>query len=340
MVDLLRRYHLRKRGLFCLYHFLQTTCSKSKCHSSDRPPRPAVCRESDSRAPTNFIAAQSNRCQRRSGLCATNATHRSRTDASQIRSFPATEVQRSLTAATSCEVEGRAGAGRPTLHTSAASCPSFPPPDALPRRTRPANHGLEGSPVEGADAIATGFGSSKPSEFRSAFVSFPGNRGPSLFLGVDGSGVKRPGAVDSCRRGQSWLSRCGLIIIRYACSPASARFIPWPRSSAIVSSLKGEAAIQRPSAAGGALPRSAIRPPSSSPPSSSLQAAVSYTDLCPSESILAPHHTSLDVSNAHRMRRTAPRACSCCRSKRASVVAIPEIRDDPSKDRPDLHWKS
>jgi hypothetical protein len=89
--------------------------------------------------------------------------------------------------------------------------PDPPPTRCIARRPWPANHGLEGSPVEGADAISDRFGSSEPSEFRSAFLSFPGNRGPSLFLGGDGFTVqrRRPGL-------RSWFRQASLATLGYA----------------------------------------------------------------------------------------------------------------------------
>jgi hypothetical protein len=79
--------------------------------------------------------------------------------------------------------------------------PDPPPTRRIARHPWPADDPVEGSPVEGADTMATGLDSHEPSEFRSAFESSPSNRGPSLFLGAYGSGVKRPRAEDRNRPG-------------------------------------------------------------------------------------------------------------------------------------------
>ena len=61
---------------------------------------------------------------------------------------------------------------------------SLPPPGALPGVPGLQTIRLKARRLKGPTRLATGSDSSEPSEFRSAFVSCPGNRGPSLFLAV------------------------------------------------------------------------------------------------------------------------------------------------------------
>ena len=87
-----------------------------------------------------------------------------------------------------------------------------PPPDALPGIPGPPIMHLKARRLKGPTRLATGSDSSEPSEFRSAFESIPGNREPSLFLGVDGFFTvqkRRPGW-------RSWFRKASLTTLCYA----------------------------------------------------------------------------------------------------------------------------
>jgi hypothetical protein len=91
-------------------------------------------------------------------------------------------------------------AGRgPVLRPSAACSSTFPPPDALPGIPGLRIIRLKARRLRGPTRLATGSDLSEPSELRrAAFVSFPGNRGPSLILVVGqlGREVARGGGQD------------------------------------------------------------------------------------------------------------------------------------------------